>query len=68
MDFVLLKINKSSIMLYAHLQHHNDTIIKTQWQRQTQEDFFNNIYLSLYCKGSKRLCGVLLWERAGDRT
>ena len=33
-----------------------------------QEDFFNNIYLSLYCKGSKRLCGVLLWEGAGDQT
>ena len=27
----------------------HDTIIKTQ------EDFFNNIYLSLYCKGSKRV-------------
>ena len=34
-------------MLYSHLQHHNDTIIK-----QTQEE---NIYLSLYCKGSKRV-------------
>ena len=30
-------------MLYTHLQHHNDTIIKTQWQRQTQEVFFNII-------------------------
>ena len=29
---------------------------------------YKNIYLSLYCKGSKRLCGVLLWEGAGDRT
>ena len=38
-------------MLYAHLQHRNDTINK-----QTQEDFFTNIlYLSLYCKGSKRV-------------
>ena len=38
-------------MLYAHLQHHNDTINK-----QTQEDFFNKyMYLSLYCKGSKRV-------------
>ena len=43
-------------VLYRHIPHHNDTIIKTQ------EDFFNNIYLSLYCKGSKKLCGVLLWE------
>ena len=36
-------------MLYCHLQHRNDTIIKTH------ADFFNNIYLSLYCKGSKRV-------------
>ena len=36
-------------VLYCHLQHHNDTIIK-----QTQEDFFINIlYLSLYCKVRK---------------
>ena len=52
---------------------HNDTIIKTDavtndTMIKTQEDFSNNIYLSLYCKGSKRLCGVLLWEGAGDRT
>ena len=26
------------------------------------------MYLSLYCKGSKRLCVVSLWEGAGDRT
>ena len=45
------------------MQYHNDTIIKTQ------EDFFNKyIYLSLYCKGSKRLFKVLLWEGVGDRT
>ena len=36
-------------LLYCRLQHHNDTIIKTQ------EDFFNKIYLSLYCMGSKRV-------------
>ena len=28
---------------------HTDAIIKTQ------EDFFNNIYLSFYCKGPKRV-------------
>ena len=28
-------------MLYCHLQHHNDTIIKTQ------EDFFMNIFVPL---------------------
>ena len=51
------------IHIYMYTQHHNDTINK-----QTSEDFFNKIYLSLYCKSSKGLCGVLLWEGAGDRT
>ena len=33
------------------------------------EDFFNkNMYLSLYCKDSKRLFKVLWWEGVGDRT
>ena len=57
------------IVIYMFMQKytyicwiHTDVMIKTQ------EDFFNTIYLSLYCKGSKRLCGVLLWEGAGDRT
>ena len=51
-------------MLYPHVPYHNDTIIK-----QTQEDFFTNICTSHFiCKGSKMLCGVLLWEGAGDRT
>ena len=36
---------------------------------KTQEDFFSKIYTSHFiCKGSERLCGVLLWEGAGDRT
>ena len=43
------------------MPYHNDTIMKT--------DTFINIYISHFiCKGSKRLCGVLLWEGAGDRT
>ena len=34
-------------VLYRHLQHHNDTIIKqTQGQRR-KKDFFNNIFLPL---------------------
>ena len=38
-------------LLYSHVPYHNDTINK-----QTQEDFFNKyMYLSLYCKGSKRV-------------
>ena len=45
------------------MPYHNDTIIKTQ------EDFFRKIlYLSIYCKGSKRLLKVCVWEGAGDRT
>ena len=56
-------------MLYTHLQHPNDTIIKTQWQRQTQEDFFNKyVYFLLYCKSSKGLFKVFVWEGVGDRT
>ena len=69
-------------MLYTHLQHHNDTLIKTDAgsdevhevindarRIKTQEDLFNNIlYLSLYCKGSKGLFKVCVWEGAGGRT
>ena len=32
--YPILPFSKS--VLYTHLRHHNDTIIKTQWQRQTQ--------------------------------
>ena len=40
--------------LYRHRQHHNYTMIKTDAMIKTQEDIFKqNIYLSLYCKGSK---------------
>ena len=53
-----------AILLYTHMLYHNDTIIK-----QMQEDFFRKyMYLSLYCKGSKRLFKVCVWEGAGDRT
>ena len=48
------------LLLHSHVPYHNDTIIKTDTMIKTQEDFFNNTYLSLYCKGSERLCGVLL--------
>ena len=46
-----LRYCTSERVLYGHMQHHNDTMIN----RRTQEDFFANIYLSLYCKGSKRV-------------
>ena len=38
-------------MLYCHLQHHNDTIIKTDAGRL----LYKYMYLSLYCKGLKRV-------------
>ena len=37
-------------MLYRHLQHHNNTIIKDE-----RRLLYQYIYLSLYCKGSKRV-------------
>ena len=52
------------VLLYGHMPYHNDTINK-----QTQKDFFRKIFTSQFiCKGSNGLCGVLLWEGAGDRT
>ena len=50
-------------ILYCHLQHHNDTIIKTQ------EDFFNKIFTSHFIvRVRKGLLKVCVWEGAGDRT
>ena len=50
-------------LLYCHLQHHNDTIIKTQ------EDFFNKIFTSHFiARVWKGLLKVCVWEGAGDRT
>ena len=54
---------KQLIVLYYHLQHHNDTIIKTQ------EDFFNKIFTSHFiARVRKGLLKVCVWEGAGDRT
>ena len=49
-------------MLYAH--NHNNTTKKKDERRH----LYKYMYLSLYCKGSKRLCGVLLWEGVGEPT
>ena len=38
-------------MLYCHLQHHNDTLKK----RRRKTSLTKYMYLSLYCKGSKRV-------------
>ena len=50
-------------MLYTHLWHHNDTIIKTQWQRQTQEDFFIKIYTSHFIARVRKGCSRFACER-----
>ena len=45
-------------MLYAHLQHHNDTIIKTDAMIRTQEDFFNKYMpLTLFVRVRKGCVG-----------
>ena len=43
---------------------HNDTMIKTHAGRL----LYKNMYRSLYCKGSKRVIKVCVWEGTGDRT
>ena len=50
-------------LLYCHLQHHNNTMIKTQ------EDFFINICTSHFIvRVRKGLLKVCVWEGVGDRT
>ena len=50
------------LLLYCHLQHHNDTIIKMQ------EDFFINICTSHFIvRVRKGLLKVCVWEGVGDR-
>ena len=51
------------VLLYRHLQHHNDTVNK-----QTQEYFFNKIFTSHFiARVWKGLLKVCVWEGAGDR-
>ena len=54
----------SVILSSTYMQNHNDTMIKTDAGRL----LYKYMYLSLYCKGSKRLLKVCVWEGAGDRT
>ena len=61
-------------VLHCHLLIHAEIYIYMldtyrRNEQQTQEDFFSKIYTSHFiCKGLQRLCGVLLWEKAGDWT
>ena len=45
------------IVIYMFMQHHNDIIIKTDAgsDKDAGRLLYKNIYLSLYCKGSKGL-------------
>ena len=62
------------LVLYCHIHVHAEIYIYMldtyrRNEQQMQEDFFKqNMSFSFYCKGSKRLCGVLLWEGAGNWT
>ena len=58
----------SHLLLYSHLQHHNDTINKQTHAERRRETSLTIFYLSLYCKGSKGLFKGCMWEGAGDRT
>ena len=59
-------------MLYTHLPYHNDSIIiKTDARRKIDAEtndarrlLYNYSYFSLYCKGSKGLFKVCMWEGA----
>ena len=60
------------IVIYTFM-HHNDTTSKTDAWRKTPEGRHRKIslttfYLSFYCKGSKGLFKVCMWEVAGNRT
>ena len=62
-----------NILLYSHIQIHAhiyiymlDTYRRNNKRRAKTS--LTNMYLSLYCKGSKRLFKVLWWEGVGDRT
>ena len=64
-----VKIYNHDTVLYSHVPYHNDTIIKTHAMiTDAIRLLYKNIYLSLYCKGSKGLFKVCVWEGAGDRT
>ena len=45
-----------------------DAVINDAWRKDAGRLLYKNIYLSLYCKGSKGLFKVCMWEGAGDRT
>ena len=67
------------ILLYCHLLIHAEIYIYIyiyiyilDTYRRNDKDtgrlLYRNMYLLIYCKGSKRLFKVCVWEGAGDRT
>ena len=52
-----------SLVLYSHLQHHNDTTTKTDAWRMTQEDFFNIIFTSHFIARVRKGCSRFACER-----
>ena len=77
---VYLKINRFlQLLLYCHLLIHAEIYIymlytyrRNELIRRKDKDagrlLYKNIYLSLYCKGSKGLFKVCVWEGTGNRT
>ena len=56
------------IVIYMFMQHHNDTTIKTDARRKTQEwrtqeDFFNNIFTSRFISRVRKGCSRFACER-----
>ena len=60
-----LRLNPDLLVLYRHLQHHNNTIIKTDARImiKTQEDIFNKIYTSHFIARVRKGCVVFYYER-----
>ena len=61
-DFLLnqdARFSSQPMMLYCHLQHHNDTIIN----RRTQEDFFNKICTSHFIVRVRKIYSRFACER-----
>ena len=51
-------------LLYTHLPYHNDSIIKTDAWRKTQEDFFRKIFTSHFIARVRKGCWRFACERA----
>ena len=58
-----MDIIKMLSLLYSHLQHHNDTIIKTDAWRKTPEGFFTIIVTSHFIARVRKGCSRFACER-----